>query len=249
MADIIQFKPNTKNIKRNVSRKCQIIEFPNVNEYIEIYEKILNKRKDKKSIYNAFLQINKIVSKLDKPSEKRIQICNFVDYFVDSINDSFLSEMRSTLDDDKQEIFFVYEKFIEDDIIDEGYNLLRNIDKDFIDTLEKISSYICFDMKNERLIEFFSADNRFQYQIDLNQGSLELLTERKANILLALFARSSYSGGVFFIHEWKNNKDYVSGLIVNDEGIFSIGKKDLKNNVKGNRNVVYTELNLQDVLF
>lgn len=246
MGKIIEFKPkNTKD--RRTSGTATIIEFPNVNEYIQLYEKVLNNRKDKESIYEAFSKVNIIVSHLNNPLEKREQIFRFINYFINSVDEDFLNSMQEELKDEDLEIFDICTYINEEEIIDSGMELIDEIDEEFVDILKKVSSYICFKIKNETLIEYVSSDHRITYDIDLEPREYELLTDRKAELMFSLLIRSHINGGVFFIHEWKNEKDYLSGLIVNPEGIFTISKKDLQKNFKGNQNIVYTELQIKDL--
>ncbi len=248
MGDVIQFKPvKTDSRKSILNGKVNIIQFPNVNEYIQLYELFLEGKTTQKAIYDAFLKVNETVSDLPDAYDKKVQICKFVDYFIDSISDDLLTEIVDKYEGEPT-VFHLYGTFQEDEIIDAGMTLLYDIDENFVDVFNKIVSYICINMKNETLVEFISADNEFRYQIELDKRGLETQTVRKAQILLSLFARSHFGDGVFFIHELKNNKEYVSGLVVNEEGVFSINKTDLIKAVR-KRNVVYTELDLHSILY
>lgn len=244
MADIIEFKPKNKDTKRVNSGNAQIIEFPNLREYIDIYEKALNGRKDKKTISNAFYKINKIVGNLEEPYEKMLQIGQFVDYFVDSISEELLQELFSSYSEEPA-TFAIYKMFQEDEIIDAGFDLLEEMDEEFKNTLEKIAMHICFKTKGQIMIEFASENFETQLFI-LRDGDEDL--NRKAQLLLALFARSNYDEGAFLIHTLNGRKHTVSGIIINTEGIFGINPKELRKSVP-NKNVICQEFNMSEILF
>lgn len=246
MADIIEFKPQNKNTKKHISGKAQIIEFPNLREYIDIYEKVLNGRKDKKSISNAFYKINKIVANLDKPYEKKLQIGQFVDYFVDAIDEKLLDDIVMSYKDEPA-TFSVYKMFQEDEIIDTGFELLEVMDDEFRNTLEKIVTYICFKNKHQTMIEYASNDNGLSTQIFLFRDGKEDL-QRKAQFLFALFARSHFGGGAFIIHKLSRIKHCASGIVINEEGIFGMDAKELKKSIP-DKNVVCENFNLSEILF
>lgn len=249
MGKIVEFKPkNTAN--KITSGKAVIIPFPNLNEYIDLFEETLNGRNDEDSIYEAFCTVNTVVSELDNPLEKQDQIFHFVEYFSTILDDEAIETMKNKLQQEDFEIFEICDFLNEENIINYGLNLAEDIDEDFLNVLQKIASYACIKIQNETLIEYFSGDKGTTYDIYLEQRSKEPLTERKAVLMYALMIRSHVEGGLFFIHEWKNKKDYLSGLIINTEGVFSINKKELQKNIqKNNQEAVCVELKLDNIIF
>ena len=138
MGKIIELKPKENNTNKTVSKPAQVIRFPNLRQYINIYEKTLNGKKDRKSIFNAFHKVNRIVANLQNPYEKVLEIEYFVDYFVESIDEKMFNDIINSYHEEPI-LFTLYRMFQEDEITEEGLELLEEMEPEFRKTSRESS--------------------------------------------------------------------------------------------------------------
>lgn len=247
MSNVIEFKPKKNHIDNNksLSIKCKVLEFPNMTEYINLFEKYLNNDNSLSSILNALKyidnQISKIVNDDVKIDEMSLAITNFVEYFQSKYEN--YNKLWDVLSKSKNiPISFQVASFIEEQkILNEGFSKFFDLDETIQKYIDNLCSFIFNKLQGERIISFvFNGDTENSNTIQLFPSKLEKHLEEKRAMFIAMIANMTENGGLIFVEEMKKNKKKplslkqniicsdLYGFAYNSNGIFSIMPDELE---------------------
>lgn len=235
MSNIVEFKPreNSDNKQKTTKTGNSVVRFPNLTEYINLFERKLNGNRQISGIMSALLVVDKAIEKIldndDKFVEMSDAIVNFAEYFQKKYG-NFTKLWEVMNKQNYTPLCFNVASFIEEQkVLDEGLSRFFDLSENVQDAVTNLSYFIFDTLKGETLVSFIpEEESESNHMLQVFPRHMEEYIEDKRTLFIATIAQMIETSGCIFVEEKKKNrKTDFYGFICNYMGVFSIMPEEL----------------------